>query len=311
MASLPVQQQICQRIMQLAPHEGYTKSLLDEVRFMRADYPLPRTPVLYDPGIIIVCQGRKRGYLADRMYRYDAQQFLVLSVPLPFSSETEATPEEPMLAVAVRLDMTTVAELIMLMGEARQPISDQPEGMISTPLDGSMLDVLNRLLQALMSPLEAKALGPSLVKELYFRVLMSEQGGAVRAALAYQGHFGRISRALNHIHAEWQSPLSVADLASRAGMSVQRFHIHFKTITHTSPLQYIKSVRLHQARLMMIRSNLPASKTALEVGYESASQFNREFKRFFGRSPGEEARLMKQALALLPPADLERLAIPL
>ncbi|MBE8178555.1 AraC family transcriptional regulator, partial [Leptospira borgpetersenii serovar Ballum] len=117
-------------------------------------------------------------------------------------------------------DMTTVAELIMLMGEARQPISDQPEGMISTPLDGSMLDVLNRLLQALMSPLEAKALGPSLVKELYFRVLMSEQGGAVRAALAYQGHFGRISRALNHIHAEWQSPLSVADLASRAGMSV-------------------------------------------------------------------------------------------
>lgn len=277
---------------------------------MRADHPLPRTPVLYEPGIIIVCQGRKRGFLADRMYRYDAQQFLVLSVPLPFSSETEATPEEPMLAVAVRLDMTTVAELIMLMGEARQPIPDEPEGMISTPLDGSMLDVLHRLLQALMSPLEAKALGPSLIKELYFRVLMSEQGGAVRAALAYQGHFGRISRALNHIHAEWQSPLSVADLASRAGMSVPRFHIHFKAITHTSPLQYIKSVRLHQARLMMIRSNLPASKTALEVGYESASQFNREFKRFFGRSPGEESRMMKQALALLPPADLERLAIP-
>lgn len=88
-----------------------------------------------------------------------------------------------------------------------------------------------------------------------------------------------------------------------------RFHIHFKAITHTSPIQYIKSVRLHQARLMMIRSNLPAAKTALQVGYESASQFNREFRRFFGRSPGDETRRMKQALALLPPAGLERQAI--
>lgn len=305
-----IQQQICQAIQALAPQEGYTASLLEEVRFMRADRPIARTPVLYEPSIVIVCQGRKKGYLADRVYHYDAQQFLVLSVPLPFSSETEATPEEPMLAVAIKLNLALATELLMLVGESGQAIPAAPEGMISTPLDAALLDVLHRLLMALRSPLEAKALGESLLKELYFRVLMSEQGGAIRAALACQGHFGRISRALNHIHQQWQSPLNVPMLAEKAGMSVPRFHLHFKAITHTSPIQYIKSVRLHQARLMMIRSNIPASKTALQVGYESASQFNREFRRFFGRTPGDETRRMKQALALLPPVELERQATP-
>lgn len=305
-----IQQQICQAIQALAPQEGYTASLLEEVRFMRADRPIARTPVLYEPSIVIVCQGRKKGYLADRVYHYDAQQFLVLSVPLPFSSETEATPEEPMLAVAIKLNLALATELLMLVGESGQAIPAAPEGMISTPLDTALLDVLHRLLMALRSPLEAKALGESLLKELYFRVLMSEQGGAIRAALACQGHFGRISRALNHIHQQWQSPLNVPMLAEKAGMSVPRFHLHFKAITHTSPIQYIKSVRLHQARLMMIRSNIPASKTALQVGYESASQFNREFRRFFGRTPGDETRRMKQALALLPPVELERQATP-
>ncbi|MGD8204335.1 AraC family transcriptional regulator [Pantoea sp. FN0305] len=304
-----IQQQICQSLQVLAPQEGYTASLLEEVRFMRADQPIERTPVLYEPSIIIVCQGRKRGYLADRIWHYDAQQFLVLSVPLPFSSETEATPEEPMLAVAVKLNLALATELLMLVGESGKQLVSAPEGMVSTPLDAPLLDVLHRLLKALQSPLETRALGASLLRELYFRVLMSEQGGAIRAALACQGHFGRIARALNHIHQQWQSPLNVPMLAEKAGMSVPRFHIHFKAITHTSPIQYIKSVRLHQARLMMIRSNLPAAKTALQVGYESASQFNREFRRFFGRSPGDETRRMKQALALLPPAELERQAI--
>lgn len=304
-----MQQEICRCIMQLAPQEGYTASLHDAVRFMRSNRAIARTPVLYEPGIIIVCQGRKKGYLADRIYHYDAQQMLVLSVPLPFSSETEATPAEPMLAVAVKLDLTLAAEFLMLADASGRPVAAAPEGIISTPLDLPLLDVVYRLLMVLKSPVETQALAASLIRELHFRVVMSEQGGAVRAALAYQGHFGRISHALNHIHQQWRNPLSVPDLADKAGMSVPRFHIYFKAVTHTSPMQYIKSVRLHQARLMMIRSNLPASKAALQVGYESASQFSREFRRFFGRSPGEEVRQMKQALALLPPTTPDWIAL--
>jgi AraC-like DNA-binding protein len=302
--SQTVQQQTCALLRQLAPQEGYTASLLDSVRFMRADRQWARTPVLYEPSIIIICQGSKRAFLADKMYRYDAQHYLVLSVPLPFSAETEATSAEPLLGLAIRLDAATLARLVTQVAAADIPLAETPASIISTPVNETLADSTLRLLQALSDPLEAQVLGPARVEEICFRVLLGEQGGAVRAALTYQGHFGRIARALQRIHADWQQPLDVPHLASEAGMSVPRFHLHFKSVTQTSPIQYLKSLRLHQARLMMIRDNLTAAGAAARVGYESDSQFNREFKRMFGRTPADEARVMKRAFALLPPEQL-------
>ncbi|MCW0321790.1 AraC family transcriptional regulator [Pantoea dispersa] len=302
--SQTVQQQTCALLRQLAPQEGYTASLLDSVRFMRADRQWTRTPVLYEPSIIIICQGSKRAFLADKMYRYDAQHYLVLSVPLPFSAETEATSAEPLLGLAIRLDAATLARLVTQVAAADIPLAETPASIISTPVNETLADSTLRLLQALSDPLEAQVLGPARVEEICFRVLLGEQGGAVRAALTYQGHFGRIARALQRIHADWQQPLDVPHLASEAGMSVPRFHLHFKSVTQTSPIQYLKSLRLHQARLMMIRDNLTAAGAAARVGYESDSQFNREFKRMFGRTPADEARVMKRAFALLPPEQL-------
>ena len=302
--SQTVQQQTCALLRQLAPQEGYNASLLDSVRFMRADRQWARTPVLYEPSIIIICQGSKRAFLADKMYRYDAQHYLVLSVPLPFSAETEATSAEPLLGLAIRLDAATLARLVTQVAAADIPLAETPASIISTPVNETLADSTLRLLQALSDPLEAQVLGPARVEEICFRVLLGEQGGAVRAALTYQGHFGRIARALQRIHADWQQPLDVPHLASEAGMSVPRFHLHFKSVTQTSPIQYLKSLRLHQARLMMIRDNLTAAGAAARVGYESDSQFNREFKRMFGRTPADEARVMKRAFALLPPEQL-------
>ncbi|MEH2920975.1 AraC family transcriptional regulator N-terminal domain-containing protein [Samsonia erythrinae] len=299
------QSEMAAMIRQLAPHEGHTRTLLDGVRLMRADGPLGRTPVLYEPSIIIVCQGHKRGYLADKVYHYDPLHYLVLSVPLPFSSETDASPEEPLLAVSVRLDMTAVADLVMAVDQHVSTASGTPVGIVSTPLDDTLADTTIRLLRALCSPLEARVLGPGIVRELSFRVLLGEQGVAIRAALACHGNFGRIARSLRRIHSDYAQSLDVASLAREAGLSVPAFHAHFKTVAATSPIQYIKSVRLHQARLMMIRDNVTAAGAAARVGYESASQFNREFKRLFGRSPGEEARKMRSAFALMEPAQLE------
>lgn len=183
------------------------------------------------------------------------------------------------------------------------PASTAPAGIVSTPLDDTLADTTVRLLRALCSPLEARVLGPAIVRELCFRVLLGEQGGAIRAALASRGNFGRIARVLRRIHEDYARPLNVATLAREAGLSVPAFHAHFKTVAATSPVQYIKSVRLHQARLMMIRDNVTAAGAAARVGYESASQFNREFRRLFGRSPGEEAREMRSAFALMEPAS--------
>lgn len=302
--SISQQSEMAAMICQLAPHEGHTRTLLDGVRLMRADGALGRTPVLYEPGIVIVCQGHKRGYLADRVYHYDPLHYLVLSVPLPFSSETDASPAEPFLAVSIRLDMTAVADLVMAV-DHHATASGSPVGIVSTPLDDTLADTTVRLLKVLFSPLEARVLGPGIVRELIFRVLLGEQGGAIRAALACHGNFGRIARTLQRIHLDYARPLDVASLAHEAGLSVPAFHAHFKAVVATSPIQYIKSVRLHQARLMMIRDNVTAAGAAARVGYESASQFNREFKRLFGRSPGEETRKMRTAFALMEPAQLE------
>lgn len=303
-SNLSLQEEMAELILQLAPHEGHTRSLLDGVRLMRADRPLGRTPVLYEPSIIIVCQGHKRGYLADRVYDYDTQHYLVLSVPLPFSTETDASPDEPLLAVSVRLDMTAVADLVIEVDHQASVTSTAPVGIVSTPLDATLADTTVRLLRALRSPLEALVLGPAIVRELCFRVLLGEQGGAIRAALASHGNFGRIARVLRRIHNDYAQPLDVAALAREAGLSVPAFHAHFKTVAATSPIQYIKSVRLHQARLMMIRDHVTAAGAAVRVGYESPSQFNREFKRLFGRSPGKETREMRSAFALMEPAQL-------
>ncbi|WP_417585934.1 AraC family transcriptional regulator N-terminal domain-containing protein [Nitrincola sp.] len=304
-----VHDKIVKRLYQLAPHQGYTQSQLEGVRFMRSNRPLTNTPVLYEPGIVIICQGRKRGYLGDEVYVYDAQHYLVLSVPLPFTSETEASEEEPMLGIAISLDAVIIAELVMLLEASGGAKLAPPRGMLSTPLCETLADATLRLLDALATPAEARILAPSIVREIFYRVLVGEQGGSVRSALNHYGQFGKIAKALRHIHVNYADALEVGSLASEAGMSAPAFHVHFKAVTQTSPIQYIKSTRLHHARLLMIRNGLTAAAAAGRVGYESPSQFSREFKRFFGRTPSEEVRTMKASFDLLPPTQLADIAV--
>jgi AraC-like DNA-binding protein len=287
-------------LAQLAPTEGFTMSALDDVKFMRANGPVARTPVLYEPCICIVVQGRKRGYLGDTVFAFDAQRYLVVSVPLPFETETQATLAEPLLGLAIRIDRTTLADLLVAV---EGQVHDAPATIMTTPLDTRIEASVLRLLEALASPVEARVLGAALVREVCFHVMMGEQGGAMRAALTSQGHFGKIARALRRIHADYQADVNVASLALEANMSVPAFHAHFKAVTQCSPIQYVKAARLHQARLLLVRSNMTAASASTLVGYESASQFSREFKRMFGRSPVAEASFMKQMLALAPAAE--------
>ncbi|GAB7126984.1 AraC family transcriptional regulator [Silvimonas sp. JCM 19000] len=289
-------------LARLAPIEGYNLTGLDDIRLLRSDRPLTRTPVLYEPGIVIVCQGRKRGYLGDQVYIYDPQHYLVVSVALPFSMETEASASEPLLALYLRLDFNLATDLMLQLDALAHLPTAAPRGMASTPLDTRMADSVLRLLRALASPLETQLLGPALVREIYLHVMLGEQGGSMRAALAAHGQFGKIGRAIQRIHQSFAQPLDVPSLAASAGMSVATFHVHFKAVTDSSPMQYLKSTRLHQARLLMARNGMTAGAASAQVGYESASQFGREFKRLFGRSPLQEVARMKQSFALLDPA---------
>ncbi|GAB3104476.1 AraC family transcriptional regulator [Lysobacter terrae] len=283
----------------LAPDEGYNLTALPTVRLLRSNRPLARTPVLYDPGIVIVCQGSKRGYFGDRTYVYDAHQYLAVSVPVPFTMETDASAEAPLLALYLHLDFQLAAELMLEIdrhpGDRHQA---QPQSMMSSPLDVTTHSSVQRLLQALADPLEAAVLGPQLLRELYYRVLTGPQGGAIRAALGMQGQFGKIGRSLQRIHACYADKLDVAKLAREAGMSSPSFHSHFKAVTCTSPMQYLKSTRLHQARLLMVQEGMTAAAACHSVGFESTSQFNREFKRLFGLTPAKEVRRMRDSFVL-------------
>jgi AraC-like DNA-binding protein len=292
----PAQKRMVELLDKLAPAEGYTHSRLDGVKFMRSSQSHPRRAAMYEPSIVIVCQGRKRGFLGDKTFVYDAQQYLVLSVPLPFEVETEASPEEPLLGISLRVDLTMAAELLLQIDDGHPPAISEPQGIYSTPLDQALSDAVLRLLVALKTPLEARILAPSIVREICYRVLTGVQGNAIRAALTYQHHFGCIAKALRRIHSDYRSDLDVDTLASEAGMSLAVFHAQFKAVTSTSPMQYVKTTRLHQARLLMMQDGMNASTAAARVGYESASQFSREFKRLFGSNPSTEAARVRAAL---------------
>ncbi|GLH21253.1 transcriptional regulator [Pseudomonas atacamensis] len=297
----PLTTRMVQLMSRLAPLEGYNLSPLDDVRFLRSNRPLTRTPVLYEPGVVILCQGRKRGYLDDEIYVYDAQHYLVVSVPVPFTMETDASEAEPMLAVYVRLDFALAGELIQQVDELWDFPRSQPMGMYASPLDEPLRRSTLRFLEVMSDDADAQILGPAMLRELYYRILTGEQGGTLRAAIAQQGQFGKVTRAIHKIHSCYQQHLDVETLAEEAQMSVPNFHLHFRKVTDSSPMQYLKSTRLHQARLLMLRNDLTAAKTAFLVGYESASQFSRDFKRLFGRTPLAEVAWMKQAYALPAP----------
>lgn len=303
MVDSEVQRRTVELLKKLAPHEGYNLTELSDVRILRSDRPLARTPVLYDPGIVIVCQGTKRGFFGDQVYLYDEQHYLAVSVPVPFTMETAASAGHPLLAIYMHLDFSVATALLLELEQQQIPFSAKAaQSMMSSPMDQPLRDSVLRFLTALSHPLDAQILGPALVRELYYRVLTGAQGQALRAALTLQGQFGKVGKALRHIHACYAQSLNLAQLAAEAGMSVPTFSAHFKTITQQSPMQYVKSVRLHQARMLMVRQEMTAASASLAVGYESASQFNREFKRLFGLPPAEEIKRMQRNFAV-PPAQ--------
>ena len=283
-------------VAELAPEEGMTPSLLDGVAFGRSNRSLPRTPALYEPSVLVVCQGRKRGYFGDQVIDYGAHQFMVASVPMPFEGETFASPEEPLLVMKVKLDLAIVADLVLALdatGEAPSPPRASSRRRSTrrwaTPCCACCARCARRWRRACSAPAS--------MREVCFRVLTGPKGPALRAALAQRGHFGQIAKALHRIHVDFHQRLDIDTLAQEVHLSAASFHAHFKTVTATSPIQYLKATRLHKARLLMIQDGVSASRASSRVGYESASQFSREFKRLFGRTPVEEQRLVHAAYA--------------
>ena len=282
---------------ELATKEGTHATAVPGVQLTRQSYATKRRPIVCAPNIVVIGQGRKRCYLDSEILHYNAENLLVLSVPITFESEVEASPEEPLLGVTIAVEPTMLLEMLVDLDEEADPGGPVPRGIYATPLTAELRDAVIRMLECLRSPTDSRILGRQMVREIVYRVLRGEQGGALRAMACRNDQFLRIARVLQRIQADYAQPWSTAKLAKHAGMSASTFYHNFKVVTTTSPLQYLKKIRLHRARLLMVHAGHNASTAAAAVGYESASQFGREFKRLFGASPTEETAKIRARLA--------------
>lgn len=288
---------LASQVVELVMSGASSQAFLPDIRLIYANQPSGRTPVLYSSGIVILFQGRKTGYLGSHIFHYDATEYLMLTVPLAVECETFATEQAPLAGILLNVDPVKLQDLLIDIGEddSFQP-QPQTRGIHSSPLTEAMLCAAERLLDALKNPRDARVLGPQIVREILYHVLLGPCGGALMALVSRHTQFSQIARALRRIERHYTDNLSVDLLAAEVNMSVSAFHHNFKAVTSTSPLQYLKSYRLHQARMLMLHEGLKANAAAMRVGYESASQFSREFKRYFGVTPGEEITRMRQGV---------------
>lgn len=274
----------------LANRDGFIPTRLPGVQVLRCSQDIARGPQLYEPSLVIIAQGSKLAYLGPRTLEYGAGHYLIQALPVPFECETYAMPDAPLLGISVAIDRAMLGELVLAMGltPGRSLAAQTPESMTSAELDDAMRGCVERLLQCLHDPLECQVMGQARLRELLFVALRGPQADVLRALVEQHGQFARIAAALSHLHAHFTEPLNVETLASCANMSASTFHEHFKRSTLLSPVQYLKRLRLLKAQRLLLVEGLGVAQVAHQVGYQSSSQFSREYKRYFERNPGEE-----------------------
>lgn len=268
--------------------DGFSPSPVPGVVYIRATEPCDPVPIVYTPRIIIVAQGSKRVMLGGETYVYDANNYLVLGTPMPAQCATTASPEEPLLGLAIDVDPIMVGELLLELGDLPDSGSGTPSVANSSAMTAEVIDAAERLARICASPADARILGPSVAREIVYRVLISGNGPVLQLATSSSGRYGQIARVLRRIQQEYSNDLDVASLARDANMGMSTFHSAFRQVTATSPVQYLKQIRLHQARTLLTVEGVTAQEAAQRVGYVSPSQFSREYRRMFGVSPSED-----------------------
>lgn len=260
----------------------------------RRTAPTARCPVTYEPSVIVIPQGRKQVQIGGETLTYDSSRYLLTSVDLPaVASVVEASEQEPCLAVNLKLDVSIVREF--LSQEEFQILDAPPDcpAMSTGSVTAEFLGAWGRLLDLLSNPEDIPFLSGLIEREIVYRILRGPAGARLRAIATLGDQSHRTAKAIAWIKANYARPLRVEDLAQVAGMAVSTLHHHFRALSGMSPLQYQKQIRLQAARARMIADDVDAATAAFEVGYESASQFNREYSRLFGRPPIRDVRTLR------------------
>jgi AraC-like DNA-binding protein len=254
----------------------------------RQDALSEQANAVYERSIVLVVQGRKQAQISDDVFVYDPDNYLVVSVPLPVVSQIlVASPEHPFLSLAIRFDLEAVREIMAQAGEGlRTSAAGLPQrGLASCPVTDTIRDTAARLLDLLDRPEDVPVLGPLYQRELLYHVLKGPRGGFLRAVAMGHGQQYAISEVLTLLHADCTQSFTVSRLAAMAGMSESVFYEAFKSVTGATPMQYVKRLRLQEAHRQLSLGLNNVSGAAYGVGYNSLSQFSREFTRVFGTNP--------------------------
>ncbi len=256
-------------------------------------------PAMSGSVMALIAQGRKQIALGDRVYLYGAGQYLIASIDMPVTGQfIDATPERPALGCGLILQPAAIAELLLEAGgDGRQQMSGTPSGMVVSDASPDLVDAVVRLLRLLDKPRDAAMLAPLVKREILWRLINGEQGAAVRQLGLADSNLSHVARAVRWIRDNYSEAFRVDDIASLVGMSTSAFYRSFQAVTAMSPIQFQKQIRLQAARLMLAARPGDVAGVGFEVGYESPSQFSREYRRLFGAPPSEDAVRLRDTVS--------------
>jgi AraC-like DNA-binding protein len=285
-------------ISRWAVQQGRSTTAIPALSFNRSDIPTAPISYMHEPSICLIAQGTKRVLLGEEAYVYDLNHFLITSVDLPVVAQViEASRERPYFGLKLKLDPQMIAQLMV---DSNLPLPRRPQagrGMAVSEVQLPLLDAFRRLIDLLDEPQDIPILAPLVQREISYRLLVGDQAARLRQIGAAGNQSHQIARAIDWLKGNFTRTLRVGLLAAHAQMSTSAFHHHFRAMTNMSPLQFQKWLRLHEARRLMLTEHHDAATASLRVGYESPSQFSREYSRLFGAPPLRDIRSLHQIAA--------------
>jgi len=290
-------EELVERMARVCREDGPVHPL-EGIQLYRSSSPTELNLMLSDPAFAVIAQGRKELYLGEERFQYDPYHYCLGTLELPVASHViEASREQPYLSLRMELDPILIGSIMTELGHSGKPKNSNVKAMNVSVIDAGLLDAVVRLVRLIDTPTEARILLPLIKREIICRLLLGEQGDRLRHIAIMGGYTSPVAKAIEWFREAFDQQIRVEEVAQEVGLSVSSFHHQFKAVTALTPLQFQKQLRLQEARRLMLGEDLDATSTAFRVGYNDASHFNREYKRYFGLPPMRDIERLRETIS--------------
>lgn len=293
-STMEKQAELARLIERFSNQDGVLTTAIPSLHFVRSSNTTVPIHQVHEPALCIVAQGRKVVMLAEESYHYGTSDYLVVSVDLPISGQViQASAEAPYLCLRLNFDPYQVLDLIKESALPTSPMPDSRRGLYVSQTNSLLLDAVIRLVHLLENPQDVPVLAPLVIREILYRILQGNQGESLKQLVMTGSHSNRIAEVIKRIKQDYDKPLRIEELSKLANMSPSSLHRHFKEVTAMSPMQYQKQLRLQESRRLLLSESADAADVGFQVGYESPSQFSREYARLFGLPPISDIKRLR------------------